>query len=135
MSEFEMTITDAMKLADYPGLISERDRLKAELDAYKGYETWDHDGMVIQINDLKSDRDAWKSKAEQLAAELAAQKLETLGLMGSVEMFKDKAGKLAEALRKIVAYGRPLEAPRASYATCEINDIAKAALDEFGKGV
>ena len=39
--------------------------------------------------------------------------------------------RLIEALRKIKAYGRPLEAPRASDALCAINDIAKEALASF----
>lgn len=38
--------------------------------------------------------------------------------------------RLREALEKIAKFGRPLEAPKASYAVCEINDIAKEALNE-----
>ena len=41
-----------------------------------------------------------------------------------------------EALEKIERYGRPLEAPQASYAVCEINDHAENAMrkiEELGK--
>ena len=41
-----------------------------------------------------------------------------------------------EALEKIETYGRPLEAPKASYAVCEINDLSKDAMrriEELGK--
>lgn len=36
--------------------------------------------------------------------------------------------RLRAALEDIAGFGRPLEAPKASYAVCEINDIAKEAL-------
>lgn len=33
-----------------------------------------------------------------------------------------------EALEKTRSFGRPLEAPRASYAVCDINDITNEAM-------
>jgi hypothetical protein len=38
-----------------------------------------------------------------------------------------------EGLEKIANYGRPLEAPKASYAVYAINDIAKAVLAKLAE--
>lgn len=68
---------------------SERDKLKAELEAYKGYETWDHDGMQDQLEDYKADRDHWKA----LAGKMAEALIKKIELHDSV-----KPKKLDEAL-------------------------------------
>lgn len=72
-----------------PYCVGERDKLKAELEAYKGYETWDHDGMQEQLEDYKADRDRWKA----LAGKMAEALIKKIELHDSV-----KPKKLDEAL-------------------------------------
>jgi hypothetical protein len=79
-----------------------------------------------------------RNRIEALESQLAAARAEVVRLSGKTgfclqcEAYAKERDRYKQALELIVNYGRPVEAPKASYAVCHINEIAKYALLESG---
>lgn len=144
----ELASCDKYAKEQYKSYDAEIDRLKASLD----HQEKTHPGEVITIpsaswNRLIKDRDAWKARYEDQTNTLEKYRNQKacpncgFPIEEKEEycaVWKAKAEKMAEALRKIVLAGT-VDQSKEQPGLCVYHSpeccVAKAALDEYEKGV